>query len=368
MVALTLVSLPASAGKRVALVIGNSAYQHAPVLVNPKNDAAELAATLRSIGFDVIQRRDVDKRAMADAIREFSAKLPGAEVALFFFAGHGLQVGGDSYLLPVDTTIDGPADIDFSTIGLATIQKAMDAEKMRANLIFLDACRDNPFVNKLASGGRSLASRGLATPNLSGVGTLLAFATQPNNIALDGEGRNSPFTAALLKHIKTPGLEVRHMLSRVRADVIEATGDRQVPWDNSSLVGEVYVVPSPHSEAATLARPSVGALPRVGSNPSLPPVGPAESATRLKRVFVEGYNGQEFITGVFERTGPERWQEKNTSSSFQFTSIFETPEQILLFDKSRDMYFEINIKQKKTRWRLGSSSTWNNFYAVTGYE
>ncbi|WP_048708245.1 caspase family protein [Microvirga massiliensis] len=241
----------ANAANRVALVIGNSSYTSVPTLPNPRNDAEDIAVALRNLGFDVVEGRDLDRRGMADAVRRFSRNLPGSDIALFFYAGHGVQIGGNNYLLPTDVKVETTSDVKLDTIDVGTIMEEMGAEK-RVNLIFLDACRDNPFANSLLSGGRSISSRGLAQQD-SSVGSLIAFATQPNNIALDGSGRNSPFTQALLKHLKTPGLEIRAMLSRVRNDVIAATGGKQVPWENSSLTGEIVLVPTPSSPPSSLA-------------------------------------------------------------------------------------------------------------------
>jgi tetratricopeptide (TPR) repeat protein len=232
----------ASREVRVALVIGNGKYQSATALPNPANDAADVAAALRKLGFDVVEGRDLDKRGMEDKVREFGRKLDRANLALFFYAGHGLQVGGKNYLVPIDAKLERAGDLSFDTIDVAQVLAQMEAEP-RVNLIFLDACRDNPLARTLA---RSLGTRsasvgqGLATIQ-SAIGTLIAYATQPDNVALDGEGRNSPFTAALLKHVATQGLEIGSVMRRVRADVIQATRSKQVPWDHSSLVGDVVL-------------------------------------------------------------------------------------------------------------------------------
>ena len=164
-------------------------------------------------------------------------------MALLFYAGHGMQVGGKNYLVPVDAKLERVGNLSFETIEVGEILALMEAEK-RVNLVFLDACRDNPLARSFA---RSLGTRSTSVgPGLaaiqSAVGTMIAYATQPDNVALDGEGRNSPFTAALLKHITTPALEISAMMKRVRADVIAATREKQVPWDHSSLVGDVVLV------------------------------------------------------------------------------------------------------------------------------
>jgi tetratricopeptide (TPR) repeat protein len=231
-------------GKRVALVIGNSSYQFSSKLANPGNDAQDISKTLRALGFEVVEGRDLDRRGMDDAIRQFARKLDGAGLAILFYSGHGVQVGERNYLIPIDAKIERAADLNLDAFDLQRVLDQMEAEK-RVNLVFLDACRDNPLTRSLArnSGGgtRSTAvGQGLA-PVQSAAGTLIAYATQPNNVALDGDGRNSPFTTALLKHMVTPGLEVELMMKQVRIDVITATREKQVPWGHSSLVGNVYL-------------------------------------------------------------------------------------------------------------------------------
>lgn len=236
---LLLAGAPAAlAEKRVALVIGNSSYEKAAPLANPKNDANALAAVLGELQFEVVKGIDLDRSEFEGVVRKFVRAIRGAEVALLFYAGHGLQVKGRNYLAPIDADLSDEADLDFETLPLRTILKHMERHT-RTNLVFLDACRDNPLARNLARsmGTRSVAvGRGLARVE-TGVGTLIAFATEPGNVALDGWGGNSPFTTALLKHIKTPGLDVDLMLRRVRKDVLELTSGKQVPWSNSSLTG-----------------------------------------------------------------------------------------------------------------------------------
>ena len=255
---------PATASDHIALVLGNSKYQAVPQLDNPSNDAADFAGKLRSIGFDVIEKRDATRDEMAHAVREFSDRIQSAKVALFFYAGHGLQMAGENYLLPVDAKVEKEADVRFNTISLNDIQQEMEGPG-RANIIVLDACRDNPFAAKLAHSGRGITSRGLGRIDASGVGSLIVFSTQPNNVALDGSGRNSPFMTALLNRVDTPGLEVRQMISKVRGDVLAATDQRQVPWDNSSLVGDVYLTGQgslpPATATAPMQNPVVAAAP-----------------------------------------------------------------------------------------------------------
>ena len=230
----------------MALVIGNAAYSNVPSLANPVNDAREMSSALRELGFKVIEGYNLNSSTMRSKIAEFGAALPGAGVSLFYYAGHGMQVSGRNYLVPVDAKVERPSALGTEAIEVNTVIADMEAEK-RINLVFLDACRDNPLSRNLArsmgSGSRSTAvGQGLAQLN-AGIGTLITFATSPDTIALDGSGRNSPFTQAMLKYIRTPGLEIRSMLTRVRADVIRATNEQQVPWDHSSLTGDFYFKP-----------------------------------------------------------------------------------------------------------------------------
>lgn len=246
---------PAYAERRVALVIGNSAYKHTASLANPKNDAEAVAAVLDRLGFEVLSGLDVDIQGLIGLVRQFSRTLEGADVALFYYAGHGLQLDGNNYLVPVDAELNDRADLDFGTVKLEAVLRQMTRNRS-ANLVFLDACRDNPLTKTLA---RSMASgrsanfgRGLARVE-AGVGTLIAYATQPGNIALDGSGRHSPFTQALLSHIETPGLDISSMMIKVRQDVIRSTGEKQIPWDHSSLTGQFYFRPGPQAPAQQLA-------------------------------------------------------------------------------------------------------------------
>jgi hypothetical protein len=249
-----LATAPALANRRLALVIGNSAYKNAPTLKNPANDAGDMADALQRLGFEVLRGINLDYLGMRDIVRRFSEELPDTNVALMFYAGHGLQVGGKNYLVPVDAQIKTQADLDFGTIDLDLVLRGMEADT-RTNIIFLDACRDNPLAVELTRrlGTRSgSVNRGLA-PVDTGLGTLIAFSTQPGNIALDGDGRNSPFTAALLHTIEVPGLTLSDVMIDVRNEVLRSTGRKQVPWDNSSLTGQFYF--KPLSQGTTTARP-----------------------------------------------------------------------------------------------------------------
>jgi tetratricopeptide (TPR) repeat protein len=236
--------------RRVALVIGNGAYAHVRPLPNPTNDARAMAKSLRDIGFVVTEGTDLDRTAMQATIRDFLRDAARSQVAVVYYAGHGMQIDGRNYLVPIDIQFQsGSGGMIDTMMDMDTIIAGLD-DQVRTNILILDACRNNPMAPKLASAGPTRdieAGSGLAAPatlgagSTLGAGTLIAFATAPGQVALDGEGANSPFSAALTRHIGTPGLEVQQMLTRVRAEVVAATKGKQVPWSNSSLLGEVYL-------------------------------------------------------------------------------------------------------------------------------
>jgi hypothetical protein len=290
----------AEAAGRVALVIGNSAYEHVSPLKNPKNDAEAISAMLAQLGFKVIKGIDLTRAELEAKAREFALSSRGSEVALFYYAGHGLQVNGQNYLAPVDVELADEADLDFQTVSLDTILRNMERER-RTNLVFLDACRDNPLARNLARsmGTRSTAvGRGLARTE-SGIGTLIAFATQPGNVALDGDGSNSPFTTALLQHIETPDLDVALLMRRVREDVMAATNDRQVPWSNSSLTGSF-----------AFAGTAAGAAPSATSQPAANPAAQAWNTIKdtNSRAVLEAFL-KEYPEGIYATFAKARLQE-----------------------------------------------------------
>jgi uncharacterized caspase-like protein len=236
---------PAFADKRIALVIGNSSYATAGRLANPANDAAAVAELLRRAQFDVVEsKRDLSNTEMRRALREFSAKSRDADYAVVYYAGHGIEVDGTNYLLPVDTVLEQDSDAYDEAVALDRVLQAIEpARKLR--LVILDACRDNPFARtmKRSLTGRS-TSRGLASVEPGKANTLIAFAAKGGSIADDGHGSNSPYTAALLKHLNKPGLDLRKAFGLVRDEVIKITGSKQEPFLYGSLGGaDVALVP-----------------------------------------------------------------------------------------------------------------------------
>ncbi len=235
----------AFAEKRVALVVGNSAYVHTTPLSNPLNDARDMTEALKATGFEVVEAIDADKLKLDGALRSFTDKLADADVALFFYAGHGLQVGAQNYLVPIDAKLERERDLEFEAVKLDFVLRQMEIDREgKTSIVILDACRDNPLTRNLARsmGTRSAGiGRGLAAAS-TGLGTFIAYSTQPGNVALDGKGRNSPFTAALAKHVRVKGRNLPATMIEVRKDVLAATGGKQVPWDHSALTGDFYFV------------------------------------------------------------------------------------------------------------------------------
>jgi uncharacterized protein YgiM (DUF1202 family) len=252
-----LASPPALAAEpRVALVIGNGAYKDAP-LKNAVNDARAMAAALSRLGFDVIELRDAPRKWMESSILEFGDKLKKGGVGLFYYAGHGLQVKGQNYLVPVDANITSEASVRFEAIAVDSITDQMGDAANKANIVILDACRNNPFERRLRGGSRGLAAMDAAR------GTLIAYATAPGMTAEDGDGTNGVYTEELLKAVREPGLKVEDVFKRVRASVFDRTRGRQTPWESSSLTGDFYF----NAATAVPAAPAAAATAPPGADP-----------------------------------------------------------------------------------------------------
>lgn len=221
-----------------ALVIGNGAYQHLGLLPNPRRDATDIAAKLRSFGIEVDLVLDADRNALVKALADHQRKAEGLDVNILFYAGHGLQVGGINYIAPVDMLADGISSGYVKLNGVA-LNDALEYLPARTRLVFLDACRDNPAIQKIVA-TRTVASPGLAPMTVTS-GTLISYATRDGSVAEDGKGRNSPYTAALLRHIDAPD-DIAVVLRRVRLSVMQSTGNRQEPWEYGSLVGDQLVL------------------------------------------------------------------------------------------------------------------------------
>ncbi|WP_316158529.1 MULTISPECIES: caspase family protein [unclassified Bradyrhizobium] len=255
----------AKADRRVAFVVGNGAYKSVAQLPNPPVDAKAMAATLRNVGFDVVEGTNLTRDKMTEKLLDFGRKAQGADIAVFYYAGHGIAIAGTNYLLPVDADLKSEMDVKLgSAINIdVTLDQTMGDAKVK--LVFLDACRDNPFAAKIKSNSptRSVSVQTGLAEMKSGEGTLIAFATGPGQTALDGEaGANSPFTRALISHIAQPGIEIQQAMTAVRAQVNEETSKGQLPWGHTNLIGAVYLNPAA-APAATAA--TAGTTPAVAT-------------------------------------------------------------------------------------------------------
>ncbi|MGI9437048.1 MAG: caspase family protein [Geminicoccaceae bacterium] len=259
-----LVSIPisdAAAGRRLALVTGNGAYQHVSALPNPSRDARAVGATLESMGFEVDMRLDLDTESMEKAVRRFAAQSQDAEIALFYYAGHGVQVDGRNYLLPVNAKITQPRDLAYEAITLDSITKELDESGAKLSLVLLDACRDNPleelFKRQAGTLSRGVDSGSGLAQTQGAAGMLIAYATAPDTVALDGQGEHSPFSQALLEWLNQPGIEVGRLFRRVRERVMDITDGQQVPWVEEAVIGEYYLN---GTEAKTASAPDAEQL------------------------------------------------------------------------------------------------------------
>ncbi len=237
----------AAAAQRIALVIGNSDYENAP-LANPVNDARLIAQTLRQLDFQVLEHLNVNQKDMKRAIQLFGDRLElaGSEaVGLFYYAGHGVAVNGRNYLIPTDAAIDRESDVDIEAVATDTVLAQMEYTRNALNFVILDACRNNPYTRSFR-----LATRGLARMDAPR-GTLISYATAPGDVALDGDGEHSPYSRALAKSMLRPGMLVEQMFKRVRRMVVAETGNRQTPWESSSLTGDFYFKAAPAGSAST---------------------------------------------------------------------------------------------------------------------
>jgi uncharacterized caspase-like protein len=249
----------ADANKRLALVVGNSAYRHVSRLTNPINDAADVAAKLKTLQFDVLLATDADRARIATLLQDFAKRVTREHTALFFYAGHGVTVNKESFLLPVDVPpvlmLDERGELSTDAINSQLVSMASvlsPLEQARVGVVFLDACRTTGDglglrVISLAGGRAVPVLRGATSfeikPSPHSAGVFRAYATQLDNVAADGAGRNSPFTKALLQHIGTRGISIQELMIRVRKSVMAETSNHQVPWEEAALNESFYFVP-----------------------------------------------------------------------------------------------------------------------------
>ena len=321
-------SLPALAEKRVALVVGNSNYSHISPLQNPANDARLLAEALRSVGFTLIRgeaQLDLDKQSFEKVIQEFGAKLQGADVGLFYYAGHGVQVRGVNYLVPVDANPSREADVGIQMLDAKLIVSQMEGTGTKLNIVILDACRNDPFSGRAIAMGRGRDNEMVKMRDIGGgglaemqapEGTLISFATQPGNTAEDGEGGHSPYAAALSEVIRIPGLGIFDSFNQVGLKVKYATGKKQQPWmSNSPIDGAFYFVPAQGAAAATI---NVSQSAEEIAWDYLKDTADAESLRRFVTKFPQGARADEAqarIAALEQGTTKKRLQSDQTKST-----------------------------------------------------
>jgi uncharacterized caspase-like protein len=259
LVAAVCLATPARADKRIALVVGNSAYKNVTPLDNPRNDARLLADTLRALGFSVVgggAQLDLDKTQFDQAIQSFSDQIQGADVGLFYYAGHGVQVRGANYLVPVTANPTRESDVDFQLVDTALVLRQMEGAGTKLNIVILDACRNNPF------GGRGLrATDGGLAQMRAPEGTLISYATQPGSVARDGSNGNSPYTKALAEAIRKPGQDIFQTFNTVGLAVKQATAGSQQPWVSSSPIAGNFYFAGQSAGAPATAPPSTATAP-----------------------------------------------------------------------------------------------------------
>lgn len=243
------VGLRSPSERRVALVIGNSAYEVAP-LKNPVNDARDMAQALSELGFEVISKENLNQNDMKRVIREFGAKIRNGGVGLFYYAGHGVAVKGINYLVPVDAKVEREEEVEYECVDAGFVLSQMDDAGNRMNIVILDACRNNPFARNFRS-----ASRGLVQMDAPS-GTLIAYATAPGSVASDGNARNGLYTQELLKFIRTPNLGIEKVFKSVRISIRNLTQNRQTPWEASSLTGDFYFLERGSSNPEPIPQPT----------------------------------------------------------------------------------------------------------------
>lgn len=351
---LALLPTLAAAEKRVALVIGNAAYSRVAPLPNAANDSAAIAELLRKAGFDSVELRDnLGIGALRRALRDFSDRVRDADIAVLFFAGHGIEVNGTNYLIPIDAALDRDIDIEDEAVSLDRAIQLMEPAR-RLRLVILDACRENPFLRAMR---RTLATRsigrGLAKVDVVASDTLVAFAAKAGSTASDGEGQNSPYTRALVKHLTTPGLDLRLALGRVRDEVLATTPDRQEPFVYGSLGGtEIALVPgrgdgrgNPQSATPTFKLPSAVSY-------------------RIEQP------DKRAVWGTFRREDGGRWVETVEATGappathrFEYRGGHE--QAVLLFDASRSIWIRLDLDNKWVDIRFDSRPQWQLIYHIT---
>lgn len=264
---------------RHALVIGNNAYLHARPLDNPTNDATSIAGSLEQVGFEVTLRTDTDLKSLKAAVREFVQKLPKGAVALVFYAGHGVQVKGQNYLIPIDAEMAEEYEVPDETLAMDTLMRGLEQAGTALNILILDCCRDDPYSRSWRGTRSAAGSGGLVMPADMPQGMFIAFSTSPGRTAEDGDGKNSPYSAALAKELLTPGMDFEKVFKNVGAQVAKTTGGLQEPWVNTKFYGSFVFNPGTATTTTTSTNtPPVPMANTTTTSPATPPSAPASPA------------------------------------------------------------------------------------------
>jgi formylglycine-generating enzyme required for sulfatase activity len=274
--------------QRTALVIGNSAYDSTP-LRNPANDARSIAAALRDLGFDVVEKENLNQKDMKREVQAFGAKLQKGGIGLFYFAGHGMQVNGRNYLIPVGARIEHEKQVEYEAVDMGAVLSEMDYARNPMNIVILDACRDNPFARSFRS-----SAQGLAAVNAPG-GTLIAYATAPGSVAGDGPGENGIYTGELIRTMRTPGLRIEDVFKQVRSAVRQVTDGKQIPWESSSLEGDFYFAATPADTGAGTTTVASHRSVAAATSSEAPLTRGGDNAARNSKTWKEPVTGMEFI-------------------------------------------------------------------------
>mgnify|MGYP001627160401 CR=1 FL=1 len=281
--------------KRLALIIGNSSYQHGGALKNPVNDARAISSALQNAGFEVLRHENLTQNQMKKAINDFGMKLRDYEVGLFYYAGHGIQHKGINYMIPVEADLQTAEQIEFDCVSADRILAFMDAASTKVNILIMDACRNNPFER---SWNRSAEGSGLAMMNAPS-GTLIAYATAPGKVASDGESANGLYTSVLLKYIKDPTLTIEQVFKKVRSEVTEKSHGAQVPWETTSLTGGDFYFTTKTSSAESQAKPDLIRTDKTSRETSEEN---PEKALQFYTSGMEKYDQQKFTDAIADFT------------------------------------------------------------------
>ncbi len=343
--------------QRVALLIGNSHYEHGGSLDNPVNDVRAMKKALEGLGFTVMKYENCSQKAMKKAMDRFGRMLKGKDVGLFFYAGHGIRVGGRNYLLPVNVKLDSEDDVEYDCVRADRVLAKMETAGSRTNIVILDACRDNPFERSWRRGTKGAGLAFMKAPS----GSLIAYSTAPEMTASDGGGKNSPYTAALLQHINTPGITILQMFQKVRSSVREWSGKKQTPWESTSLTGDFYFAGNGRdveNKGKTVFDTGYGSQKPDAWRHQDNQV--QHQRTNKGSIDITAFRHSK---GVFKHQGKGRWFEYWDDFTYSFVEKSRDASWLYLRDDSRNMDLRLPIRGGWCQLRV-SNRPWGNLYFV----